>query len=104
MNNDGVNSDLFPGDLFDSSEGQSDELLELIQVRVSELMAENPGLLFSYLYRLDINEKKLKSTLEEAEDITLHIAKLILERQLLRVRLRKEFGTDQSNWKDKELS
>ncbi len=38
--------------------------IEKIRARVEELLSENPGLLFSYLYRLDIDERKLHTILK----------------------------------------
>lgn len=58
------------------------DLLEGIKMRVEELMNEDPRLLFSYMYRLDILEWKIKAALNQSSDpASLAFAKLILERQ-----------------------
>ncbi len=74
-------------------ENQTDEvMLDLIEARVTELLTLNPELLFSYLYRLDIDEHKIKAALNAQKDLpNQSIAKLILQRQKLRIKYKKEF-------------
>ena len=76
--------------------GEYDELLRMISGRVTELLNEDPGLLFSYMYRLDIDEQKLKHAVQHYNgqaQITA-LSELILQRQLLRIELRKKYGGD----------
>jgi len=70
----------------------TDSLLRVIEQRVSELLAEDDRLLFSYLYRLDISEAHLKKVMRDHKaDKILAISKLILDRQLLRLKTKKEY-------------
>ena len=77
-----------------TDDSQYDQLLEIISGRVTELLGEDPGLLFSYMYRLDIDEQKLKHVVQHYNgqaQITA-LSELILKRQLLRIELRKKYG------------
>ena len=76
-------------------EASYDELLEVIAGRVGELMEEDASLLFSYMYRLDIDEQKLKHAVQHysGDSRIKALADLILKRQLLRIELRKKYGS-----------
>ncbi len=78
------------------TEDMSDEqMLLLIENRVTELMTQNSDLLFSYLYRLDIQEKKIKQALlNESDAPNLALSKLILERQKQRIASKKKYKQD----------
>jgi len=69
------------------------ELLDVIASRVQELLDTDAGLLFSYLYRLDVSESKVKEIIHNSaqEDTISAIAKLIFDRQLQRVRTKKSY-------------
>lgn len=60
-----------------------EELLEAIAQRVAEMMEENKDLLHSYMYRLDIDERKIHFALSilVQEPAHLALARLILDRQ-----------------------
>lgn len=92
------NKSLFSSTLsIDYIEGVSDErMLQIIEQRVTELMSQSPDLLFSYLYRLDISEKKIKQGLYESDGMSpnLAIARLILERQKQRIASKKKYKQD----------
>ncbi len=68
-----------------------DQLLEAIEMRVGELMERDPALLFSYLYRLDVSERKVRNILNAKEGIKTitELAKLILDRQIKRLYTKK---------------
>lgn len=73
-------------------EGKSDAaLLEAIETRVEALLDRDPGLLFSYLYRLDIEEERLQFILGSAMPIDLvkQLSNEILQRQLTRLNFKK---------------
>lgn len=70
-----------------------ESLLALIEKRVAELLQEQPDLLFSFLYRLDVDEYKIKQALQ-AESVTRALAVLIVDRQLARIK------TKEANKKD----
>lgn len=62
-------------------------LLQAIKGRVAYLLDRDPGLLFSYLYRLDVDESMvgaIMSGIHRADPRTA-LAHLILDRQLQRV-------------------
>jgi len=72
------------------------ELLGLIHQRVSELLETNVELLFSYMYRLDIEESKIQYAINEPSDIPTSeaLAVLILERQKARAETKKKYKQD----------
>lgn len=81
---------------YEEGEISETELLEAISARVTQLMDSDPGLLFSYLYRLDVDESQLDQIITQpsSEPIAGRIATLILERQKARLRTKSDF--DQS--------
>ena len=78
-------------DLFFTNKKESELLLE-IQNRVHELLEHDPALLFSYLYRLDIDEEKLQHILHNPQQSSIveSIAQEILSRQMIRLKHKKE--------------
>lgn len=76
--------------------------LENIASKVAEMLDENADLLFSYLYRLDVDERLIKHVMAGSQHVPIHIglAKLILDRQIQRVKTQKMYtsrNTDQSS-------
>ncbi len=71
----------------------SDGLLEAIHRRVVELMDQDPALLFSYLYRLDVKEDLVNQALQLLLDPspTKALANIIYDRQKERVRTKMQF-------------
>jgi hypothetical protein len=69
------------------------DLLLLIQDRVSYLLHHDKDLLLSYLYRLDIEEQKINNALMPGAGISAEsaIAHLILERQKQRAETKKKY-------------
>lgn len=78
--------------MHDDDYEDGDLLLKAIYQKVQEYLAENPELLMSHLYRLDIEESKIQAVLQglSHEDPAAGIAQLIYERQLERVATKKE--------------
>jgi hypothetical protein len=74
-------------------EMQETELLNAIAIRVQELLNTDKGLLLSYMYRLDIAERKIAEALENQgdESIAHVLAKLILQRQKDRLATKKKY-------------
>lgn len=73
-----------------------EELYKAILYRVEHLLSVDAGLLFSYLYRLDIDEQQLKVALrgdKEQSGIEL-IAQMILQRQMKRIETKKKYRQD----------
>lgn len=84
---------------FDLAENElvsEEKILEALALRVAALMDKNPDQLFSMLYRLDIDENKIKMALRES-DVSKKIALLIYERQLQKIISRKENKSDEPN-------
>ena len=59
--------------------------LGLLEDRVGQLLADQPDLLWSFLYRLDVDESKIRMALQPPADAVHALALLILERQKQRV-------------------
>jgi molybdopterin-biosynthesis enzyme MoeA-like protein len=70
-----------------------DELRKIIAGYINPLITNNFNKLISILYRLDINESKLKQLLTDnpAEDAGMIIADLIIERQIQKLKSRAQF-------------
>lgn len=74
----------------DTNAKNKDDLIFHIKRRVEELLQNEPGLLFSYLYRLDVSEHKVRMTMNQSEKDKIDaLTQLIYERQLLRVETKK---------------
>lgn len=88
--------------LLPESESILDEpaLLDLFTARVEELMRDDLDLLFSSLYRLDVEEYKIQRALRSADMPPARgIAKLIIERQKERLKTRMKYGSNsQKDW------
>ena len=72
-----------------------EEMIKHIAFRVEQLLKGDPDLLMSYLYRLDVEEKKINAAIETS--ITpLHVtfAQLIWDRQKERLEARKKYKQD----------
>ena len=71
-------------------------LLEAILERVEYFLSTDAELLFSYLYRLDVDEQKIKYVLnhQTKSDIPTALSELILERQLERIAMKKRFPVE----------
>jgi len=72
---------------FSNTSISEEELLEAIGMRVGTLMDTDSGLLFSYLYRLDVTEASLNQVLNSPskQPLSIRIAELILKRQKARI-------------------
>ncbi|MEP7324058.1 MAG: hypothetical protein ABI761_19170 [Saprospiraceae bacterium] len=72
-------------------------LVSMIEKRVEQLMADNPDLLFSFLYRLDVDEHKIQSALHNGTDITRALATLIVQRQKVRIDTKTKYRKDHND-------
>ena len=77
---------------------------EQLRIAINGLIASNFEQLISVLYRVDVNERKLKYLLQEnvGEDAAVIIADLIIERQMEKITSRREFRRDDSDINDEE--
>ena len=71
-----------------------DQLLDVLSKKVNHLIQHDFPKLISLLYRIDVNENKLKQLLLEDPnaDAGIIIAQLILERQKEKLKTRQLFG------------
>src|SRR5687767_4393980 len=69
----------------------SEVKIELLAEKINELLTRDFQKLISILYRMDVNETKLRRLLDENRetDAGLIIANLMVERQLLKIRTRR---------------
>ncbi len=92
-----VNADLLP-------ETSINGFLEKLTAYIGELINHDLEKLVNILYRLDVSEKKLKETLESSSstDAGLLIATMIIERQLQKIKSRKQFTQQDKNIADED--
>lgn len=70
---------------------------------ISDLIVNDQHTLIYLLYRVDLSEKKIKTLLQQQhEDAALLIAELIIERQLQKIALRKQFKQNDQHIPDDE--
>jgi hypothetical protein len=81
-----------------------EELRDQLAAQVHSLINENFERLVAILYRVDVSEDKLKSLLKNHPDLDagVIIADLIIERQLQKIKSRREFPTRDNNIDDSE--
>ena len=92
-----INTDLIPAinDSFEISlpaDISFQELKEKLAAHINHLINHDFEKLVSLLYRIDVNENKIRQLLEQqgGEDAAGLIADLIIERQLQKIKSRKE--------------
>ena len=79
-----------------------EEIQEKLSAHINRLIQQNFEQLINLLYRIDVSEPKIKSLLQlqpgtNTGDI---IADLIIERQLQKIRSRRQFKTNNDNFTD----
>ena len=77
---------------------------EILSSHINNLIINNFNLLVSLLYRIDVNETKLKTLLKDnpGEDAGKIIAELIIERQLQKIKTRQQFNRGETSVSDEE--
>jgi hypothetical protein len=74
---------------------EEEEFIQMIALRVAELMESNMELFFNHLYRMDVDERKVRMALslhqDHDESVYVIIARLIYDRQKQRLESRKQF-------------
>lgn len=80
-----------------------DHLNAVLASKINDLINNDFSLLVQLLYRIDVNESKLKRLLKENNTVDAAgiIASLIIERQLQKIRSRKESSRD-NNFDEEE--
>ncbi len=71
---------------------------------INTLIKDDFDKLIAYLYRIDVNEEKLKSLLQQkpGEDAGNIIAALIIERQQQKIKWRKQFSQQKGDFNEEE--
>ena len=89
-----------PGGIDDSDES----LLKYLEIRIQELINSDFQGLLQMLYRLDINEKELKKSIENSspEKVAGIIAEKILEREKQKLKTKEEYSQFRSDDKEDE--
>lgn len=88
-------------DASDNGEISDEEMVSIIAERVEAMIDKDPGLLMSYLYRLDVSEKKAKNALEQEKvPVSFAVAELIWSRQKKRMQTKKEYSVKKENFPD----
>lgn len=80
---------------FDFDGQRKEDLIRAISIPVRKWLAEDMEKLLSVLYRIDVDEQKFKEVIASFPPEELHeeIARLIVDRQIQKLRYRKEFGS-----------
>ena len=78
-----------------SEDTSRNELQQKLTAFINELIVNDFQRLITILYRVDVDEKKLKRILKEniGKDAGEIIANLIIERQIQKLETRKQFGS-----------
>ncbi|BAV07273.1 hypothetical protein SAMN05421788_102103 [Filimonas lacunae] len=78
------------------------DLHERLIAYISSLIVNDQHKLIYLLYRIDLSEQKIKHLLQTHTDAGVLIADLIIERQVQKLQLRKQFRQDDSQIPDEE--
>jgi hypothetical protein len=71
-----------------------EELIRTLAERIAYMLDKEPELLFSTLYRLDVLEHKISAVLNSPSEDPAHgLARLIVERQLEKLKTRGQWRT-----------
>lgn len=81
-----------------------EELRTKLSVHINQLINHDFEKLVFYLYRIDVNEKKMRTLLDtrEGEDAAGLIADLIIERQLQKIESRRQNSQQENKIPDEE--
>ncbi len=79
-----------------------EEIVKLLAQRIVAILERGPDAFYQLMYRVDISEKKLNAAISDA-DVALKIAQLVYNRQLEKIRSRREHRAKREN-DDPELN
>ena len=84
--------------------GTNNEIHARLAEYINNLVKNDFDKLISYLYRIDVNEQKLKTLLQQnpQEDAGNIIATLIIERQQQKIKSREQFSQRDNNVEEEE--
>jgi hypothetical protein len=73
-----------------------DEVKQFVKAHVVRLLDQNPGMLMSILYRIDVPESQVQDVLRRVghDEIPDRLTDLIVERELQKVHLRRKYRDD----------
>ena len=76
----------------------------LLAEKINQLINENFEKVISLLYRIDVNENKLRQVIQfnPGEDAGKLIASLIIERQLEKIKTRRNMSRDDNSFNSEE--
>jgi|SRR5271154_3384218 len=74
-----------------------EKIKEKLAEHINHLINDNFEQLIYILYKVDVKESKLKKLLKENPDAASVISDLIIERQLQKIKTRKEFKSNNKN-------
>lgn len=82
----------------------TEKLLDKLSFHINHLIQSDFQKLISILYRVDIDEKRLKILLEDNSDrdAGIIIAELMIERQLQKIRSRQQYKPDKNISEDEK--
>ncbi|MEP7266784.1 MAG: hypothetical protein ABI844_04085 [Saprospiraceae bacterium] len=86
--------DLIPGDAYLDRA----TFTQMVEDRVGKFLTDEPDLLFSYLYRLDVDERKIQEALNNGSGVAHALAVLIVDRQIERIKTKQEYKNSSENW------
>lgn len=90
----------------EAPQNSEDELREKLQKRIEYMLTYETDLLMSTLYRLDIDEQKIKQVLLKSiqQPVAKGLAELVIDRQRQRHHTKQTFKVDQSSfyWGEEE--
>lgn len=82
-----------------------DQLKDQLIIYINDLINHDFEKLIYYLYRIDVHEQKIKQLLQqhEGENAAEILAQLIIDRQLQKIKFKKEFQSppadnDEEKW------
>jgi histone deacetylase complex regulatory component SIN3 len=75
------------------------ELLSLLSERVAQLLEQEPDLLMSLLYRLDVEEQAILKAMNPGNEVPAHVglAQLVLDRQKQRREIKKSTAVNDND-------
>lgn len=70
-----------------------EDLRRFVTEQVRKLLSDNPALLMSILYRIDVAEADVQNILDYSEpsQIPVEVADLLIERQIQKIRIRRAY-------------
>lgn len=87
-----------------AAERSYEEIHSQLSAYINNLIKNDFDKLIAYLYRIDVNEQKLKSLLQQnpGEDAGNIIATLIIERQEQKIKTRQQFSQRENDFDEEE--